>query len=224
MIKKTTLLLFLMLLAIATGDIYADAITGVSVVGVSSEYRNSSEGPYTATKLIGGKSTGLNINGPGTHSTVSANRYSTGRKGTMWMSNGLDNGPQYIIFDLGEASKGVGSIKIWNWNDPVDLNRGVRDLKIYVSDTKLPYGDTNWTLKSSVVLDKAPGNNTTAFGQEVSIDSPDIRYVLFEVMSNYRTTDNLYSGLSEVVFYTVPEPTTSTLTASGLMRALCHKK
>ena len=189
---------------------HAAQITGVAVEAVSSEYLDSLQGPYYAEKLIGldhatgeNKNTGLHIFGPGTHSIVSDNTYTGGQRGTMWMTSSADS-EYYIIFDLG-AEYDLDHLKIWNWNNPATLTRGVKDVDVYVSDVSLPYGDTNWILISNEVLSMAPGDGTVAFGDTVRVDSSDVRYVLLDIKSNYGS--NMYpTGLSEVRFASKPAP------------------
>ena len=186
----------------------AEHITGVTIESVSSVYNNSSEGPYYAEKLIGvSHATGQNIDtglytqGPGTHSIVSDNYYTSGQTGTMWMTAGSDT-DYYIIFDLGDLYN-LDYIKIWNWNNPVTLGRGVRDVDVYVSDANLGYGDPSWSLISSEVLSVAPGSATEAFGDTVAVDSGNVRYVLLDIKSNYGSS--MYpTGLSEVRFFSKP--------------------
>ena len=204
--------------ATSNGSILIDN-SGVSVTA-STTYNNSSEGPYYPTKLIDGS--GLDINGPGTHSTVSNNSYSGGQHGTMWMST--QTADAWLIFDLGQVYADLDYVKIWNWNwSGYDTSyRCAKNVNIYVSDTPLADGDAGWTLDSQVVLNKGPGDDVTPYGDIVPINTANVRYIDIHIVDSYDAIP--YIGLSEVQFYDTPEPATIALLGMGLFGLIRRRK
>jgi len=172
--------------------------SATKISDVSSKYCNAKEGSYLAKKLIGGKKSGLHYKGKkNTHSIVSTNLYRTGQKGSMWLATAIDK-KNYIIFDLEKNYPSLSYIKIWNWNNPKSINRGVKNIDIYVSSVKLPFGDKKWELCSQSTLSKAPGKNYVPFGNKIIINKNNVRYVLLHIKSTYGMKP---AGLSEVAFF-----------------------
>ncbi len=217
--KQTMVLLSVILLAGAVTSKASIKITGVTIEDVSSEFNSSGYWPARAEKLLG---PGLDINGPDTHSTVWAGTYTEGDIGTMWACGVSNPNGVYVMFDLGQVYANLDFIKIWNFNRPGQTyNQGIGDIDILVSDTKLPVGDPGWILDSSVTLTEAPGDDTTPFGDEFTIKTANVRYVLLDIKTKLNGDPAGYLvGLSEVAFYEVPEPAMVGLLLCGMFGVL----
>jgi hypothetical protein len=63
----------------------------------------------------------------------------------------------------------------------------------------------------------APGDNTTEFAQNVNLTGATARYVQIAVDFNYG--DPSYTGISEVQFFAVPEPSAIWLVAAAPLAA-----
>ncbi|HEX5175380.1 MAG TPA: PEP-CTERM sorting domain-containing protein, partial [Chthoniobacteraceae bacterium] len=59
----------------------------------------------------------------------------------------------------------------------------------------------------------APGDNITEFAETISFFGATARYVQIAVDANYGSAE--FTGLSEVQFFAVPEPSSSLLIAAG---------
>ncbi len=201
MIKKLMFSL-IVLLALAGAALCGEEILTVEIEDVSAEVPGRD-----ASDLISGS--GLNINGPGTHSNF---------WGDMWWTGTADpNGTpyvvsdQYVIFDMGSVFR-LDSIRIWNYNElytghPVfgnsDGQRGVQEMDLLVSLD----GET-YTSLGVFLLNRATDQDTYDFSQYLEIDA-EARYVRFNVLSSWATVAADTSvGLSEVRFYGTPSAIT----------------
>lgn len=185
----------------------ADDITGVTVANYSSQLPGVNQGccDRHASYLVTG--TGLDVNGPGTATT-------TPDGGNMWLSDldvpPLDPSQEYVTFDLG-AVYDLDGTRIWNYNEPCCLNRGVYELHILVSSDNVTYRDLG-----VYVLARAPGDAYRDYSQYLELHASDVRYVQFDVLSSWDDTngDN-YVGLSKVRFVAAPDDEAPV--ASGLI-------
>lgn len=194
----------------------AAVITGVSIHDVSSQLTTSFQ--RGAIHTIDGS--GLNINGPGTHSNVP--------DGTMWLDAGngccgdaADTNPQ-ITWDLG-AVYDVDSMRIWNYNENsgnpgVYTLRGIDTTDVYVSSNGVDY-----TKLGNITLNQAPGSATVDFSQIVPVNAT-ARYVRFTNITDFPGADNDFVGLSEIQFNSVPEPASLGLLAIGAMGLLARRR
>ena len=124
--------------------------------------------------------------------------------GPMWLSDG-EKGPesQQITFDLGSI-RDVSKVRIWNYNDHArgNLNYGVKAMEIMVSEDDRTY-------RSGGVFEVkiAPENEERAYGQDIAVDVPGVRYVRFNIKSNhdlgtsYMDGSSPFVGLSKVTFF-----------------------
>jgi len=95
----------------------------------------------------------------------------------------------------------------------------VDDFEILVSNDGLIF-DSLGTFN----LDIAPGVADIDFSKLLALDEWDVRYVQFNILSNYG--DPSHTGLSEVQFHGVPipEPVTLTLLALGGLALLRRRR
>lgn len=146
--------------------------------------------------------------------------------GTMWLSAGLnftgapgDDANPEIVFDLQQRYERLEGMRVWNYNEANFLYRGVKDMEILVSDDGTLYRSLGIR-----TLAQAPGDSITVFGQDIYLGASGVRYVKFDILSNWRgvtfpasegnsANDFAFVGLSEVRFNgeTVPEPATLAL-------------
>ncbi len=231
--RSTTVVLLslaaLSLVVFSAGPARASLITGVTIHDVSSEFVYSVT-DRGAVHIVDGS--GLDVNGPGTH-TVTPD-------GNMWCNNGVgqpwyplpDDTDPYIVFDLG-AQHALSSFRVWNYNEGTSIPvtyRGVKDVEILVSADDVTYNSMGiYTLVES------PWTDTVDFSQTVPLIANDVRYVMFDILSNHDgaiyPTDGpggseggheggigyAMVGLSEIQFSVIPEPGTLALAACGLI-------
>lgn len=168
------------LLVLCGAALCGEEIRTVDIADVSLEIAGRD-----ASDLINGS--GLDINGPGTHSTYYPD---------MWWGYGGVPEEQYVTFDLGSPYR-LDNIRIWNYNEAYDGSngqRGVKEMEVLVSLD----GET-YTSLGVFILTRGPDSDTYDFSQYLEVDA-EARYVHFDIISNYSTTDQSV-GLSEVRFF-----------------------
>ena len=120
----------------------------------------------------------------------------------------------YVEFDL-EANYNLSFFTVWNFNGSSggDVNQGAKDVTISVASSVAG----TFTSLGSFVFDIAPGDETTAFGQDIDLSSfaaaDDTRLIRFDITSNHSGATTDQTGLSEVRFAAVPEPSAFALLA-----------
>jgi hypothetical protein len=176
-----------------------DFVTGVSIFEVSSEATDRA-----AVNIINGN--GLN---------TTTLEHNASLNNVVWNSASPDNFPS-ITFDLG-SQYSLGLLRVWNYNAGTNNNiRGIKDVEIWVSpDTN----SANFVLAQTLSFAKAPGESAY-LGEEIFLSNfagyADVRLIKLNTLSNYGGT---VSGLSEIRFSTVPEPSVYgllALAATGL--------
>jgi hypothetical protein len=149
--------------------------------------------------------------------------------GTMWntVGRGQDNSP-YITYDLG-AVYDVTELRIWNFNENwiagVFTGFGMKNVKVFADLNANPT-----TFQGDYQFKKATGDATYA-GEIISVSLLNVRYVKFAPQDNWDGAifDGTFNnpgadgrgitGLSEVRFAAVPEPT-SMVFGLGLTAAI----
>ena len=181
---------------------HAVNITGLSIQDVSSELVTNLD--RDSTFIINGS--GLNINGPGTHSTAPDGPGGAGN-GTMWLNTGTSNccgGTSYVnspgagqddmpevTIDLG-ARYNLESIRIWNYNESgAFTSRGANGVDLLTSVDGVTFAP-----HSSINLAQAPGVNNVDFSETFSL-SGEARFVKLDITSTHGG-GNGFVGLSEV--------------------------
>lgn len=122
-----------------------------------------------------------------------------------WMS-GTTGEKATLTFDLGDSFR-LNQARIWQYNVDFGLNRGARNVEVFVSDDGLAY-----TLAGAGVLAQANGVATAA--QIIGIEGRG-RYVRLDLLDNYGDQFT-WTGLAEVRFGgVVPEPASWALMIAG---------
>jgi hypothetical protein len=214
---KTYLMIVGMLCVLLVASDGSAFITGVTIEDFFDEWA----GVAIADNIINGS--GLDINGPDTHSDVN---------NTMWQSDSGPPSAQWLVVDLG-ASYDLASMKVWNFNEQGQAaagfnfqhytqGSGTKDILLRGSDT-IPAGN-DWTLMTNLGTIQVPmahgganGNDTTPFGTTIPLSASSIRYLMLDIQSSWDDGSGYpWVGLSEVRFTEVPEPATLALLGLGL--------
>ncbi len=132
--------------------------------------------------------------------------------GTMWLSGGIgydssvEDCAPFVEFDLGRAVD-LAAVKIWNYNEGHvrDLTaRGAKDLRVLGSTTGKP--DSFTITLGHITLARG---SAQALAQEFDLNAKRVRYIRFEIGSNYqgvtfpaqgKPVDDGFVGLAEVRF------------------------
>ena len=214
---------------------HAGLISGVSISAFSSQQLDPPDPtpgspPFDRQALHLIDSSGLDINGPGTHSNVP--------EGFHWLSDGIgwsatttDDPDPFVTFDLG-GTYNLDGTTIWNYNERGFFSggnftiRGTSSLRI---ETATTFAGPHTSL-GTFNLTEAPGDEVTSFGDTLSLSGPGtlgVSFIRFDIISNFNganfdtgTPGNEWSfvGLSEVQFTgtAIPEPSTGLLCVLGL--------
>lgn len=155
------------------------------------------------------------------YSGVFSRTHSILPESNMWLAAAGDIMP-VITFDLG-STQTLGNMLFWNYNeflpDRTDLlQRGVAQADILLSDD----GFTFFPFKTDVAFAIAPGDNTTEFAQTVDLTGATARFVRIAVDANHG--DATYTGISEVRFFAVPEPSVGVLFGAFPLAALLFRR
>ncbi len=191
---KTTLrsLVFLFVTILLLPLRGAEAIEGVTIHSVSSAF-GSAGWDLNANHLVDGS--GLS----GDPLVHAQNNFSNQNS---WQTD-TTSATANVQFDLGDVYK-LDHLALWNLNFYAPYNgRGARKVDIYTSTDA-----SSWLLAASALefpmasgLDQDPGFTIEAGDWEQA------RYVQFAIGSNWGGSDSAgHVGLSEVVFFAVPEP------------------
>jgi len=124
----------------------------------------------------------------------------------------------WFMVDLGSIHDDLNSLYIWNVREVLD--RGMKDVDIFYSDSTFP--PDAWNLLGSYTIPQATGADTPA---DMVIDLsgvPSARYVGFEINTNYGSTSRV--GVAEMQFTVVPEPSTVMLAGLALAAGLAIRK
>jgi opacity protein-like surface antigen len=122
-----------------------------------------------------------------------------------WMSDTTGE-KATLTFDLGESFR-LTDARIWQYNVDFGLNRGARNVEIFVSEDGVAY-----EAAGSGVLAQANGISTAA--QIVGIEGRG-RFVRLDLLDNYGD-EFTWTGLAEVRFGgVVPEPSTWAMLIAG---------
>ena len=185
-----------------------------------------SPGDGSVSRLVDG--VGLTKTDPDDISTWGQdNRWQDG-----WQGDGSFPGTQaWIVFDLGTATTGLGSLYLWNVNellpwegaggegtDPY-TDRGIQDFKLWyatVPSATLPatgytaqtydFTSGGWTQLGGIhTLAEASAVDGQLYGGVYGLSSiPEARYLAIEVIDNYGSA--VRTGLAEAVITAIPEP------------------
>jgi hypothetical protein len=188
-------------------EVYPDCTSPVEITGVTIEdFFDEWAGVAIADNIINGS--GLDINGPDTHSSVN---------NTMWQSDSGAPSEQWLVVDLG-AVYDPNAIKVWNFNEQGQAAAGfnfqhytqasgTKDILLRGSAT-IPAGN-NWTSMTNLGTIQVPmahgganGNDTTPFGSTIALSANSIRYLMLDIQSSWDDGSGYpWVGLSEVRFF-----------------------
>jgi hypothetical protein len=138
--------------------------------------------------------------------------------GPFWQPTANLIAGENITFDLGSV-RDLGKMLIWNLNQTNRAGRCVKDATIAYSLDGTSYTDLpdanggaapgNYTLSQSTVNTQNPYSLAVDFG------GLQAKYVRFTVQNIYDAAETA-TGLSEVRFYAVPEPSAALMLLAGL--------
>lgn len=191
----------------------AQEITGVTIENFSSQLPGSVQPCCNRRAIYMLTDLGLNVNGPGTMTTVPDPPGDQNQPGYMWLSDDNPNiASQYITFDL-EGVYELDGTRIWNYNEVNLLNRGVYQMEILVSKDNVTYRNLGvYTL----AMAPNPASAYRDFSEYIPLFVSDVRYVKFQILSSWGDTN--YVGLSKVRF--VAAPAAKSPVSSGLIMHL----
>jgi len=170
----------------------------------------------------------LALNGTGLYGTYPDEVHENGEAPHYWYVNmwygyeapGSPLEPWFKV-DLGQ-SYNLEAMRVWNWNQNVDLWLGAADSNIYYSNDVADPGNVGapgWTLLTSTTFTKATGSNSYGPPDEVDFGGNAARWVVIEMLNSHDGDPWPGGvGLSEVQFVKViPEPSTAVLAGFGLL-------
>jgi hypothetical protein len=173
----------------------AGMIQGVGIQSVSSQQTGTTD-QRTATNLV---------NGVG----LFGNAHGDSVNGDMWLTSANTAGAYsnaYVVFDLGSMHT-LQKVKVYNYNErggtPAATGRGVQRADIQAAGDDLAF--TN--VIAGQTFNKGPAtDNVTDFGQTITLNNLQARYIRLNVITNYGGSGDYKVGLSKVLFYdnTVP--------------------
>ena len=151
---------------------------------------------------------------------------------TMWLSinttQGGGEGAEWIMFDLG-ANYILTGLHVWNYNEAAGgaTGNGIKDMTVKFATSSSGYdagseGDASWGSGVSTTLAQASGL-TTYDGETINVDQIVARYVLFDTVNTHFTGYNR-TGLSEVRFIAIPEPSSTALLGLGALGLMLRRK
>ncbi len=115
-----------------------------------------------------------------------------------WVSCQMQENPNkslgnshWIQYDLGALYR-IDAVKIWNTNDPANLNFGSKVLQVDYSEDSV-----TWKNAGDILLDKADGTNRYEGADWIPTDIPKARYLLFTVKENH---GGKCAGFAEIRF------------------------
>lgn len=152
-------------LAMQTGQVVAPPLAGIKIARAEAE---SAEGPAAAVL-------------DGVWNTVDLKnmwKYPADKRGT-------------ILLDLGET-RTVAGVRIWNFNEPAGMQRGWKEVEIFVSDSP-----AEPAAAAQGIVPQAPGvADTPDYGTFIGVPQVRGRYVRLQAKSLWAT--ETHSGLSEI--------------------------
>ncbi|MCA9264724.1 MAG: PEP-CTERM sorting domain-containing protein [Planctomycetales bacterium] len=111
----------------------------------------------------------------------------------------------WFTADLGSIYTDLAKLYVWNVREVLD--RGMKDVDIFYSDTTFP--PTSWSLLGSYTIPQATGDGTPADAIIDLSSIPSARYIGLDIHSNYGSTFRV--GVAEMQFTVVPEPASALL-------------
>lgn len=145
------------------------------------------------------------------NATMSSDETASNNPNHMWYSDKSREESLLVInFD---GTYPVNAIKIWNYNDPNNLDAGIKEFEIYyttgeacnISRTEtnkdyLDFSRGSWEYLGKYELEKGTGGDALPSSLTIDVDNKHIQHLKIVPVSNHKGTDNEF-GLSEVRVY-----------------------
>ena len=218
MLKITgTMMLVLMLTALTASAAW------VPLNVIDSDQSSSSETYFTAETTVNGNG----IRYDDYHNNNKTYTYpDTTTKGMMWLSEMNDVIGAWVAFEF-DGPVTVEKLTVWNFNDGSDLNAGIKEFKLWYTNSPLAAND--WTLVEETGTSAAeigtlditkgllyyyPNTSIDVATEFPGLEGVELTGVMLDVISTYSSSK---AGLSEIRFdgEVVPEPATMGLLAIG---------
>lgn len=201
--------------------------TLITVAAATSSPVDSGSSGATAIQTVNGVGLGAQYPAfPTTH---------TGANVHGWLSDGVSGvgDTEWVHYDFG-STKTLGAMRFWNYNGTSNFNRGLRNLKIYSSNTAAAYGDdlhASWVLNDSLLdmnrgatanfYSGVQGTTSTPYGEEYDLSDVAGQYIRFEVVSTWGEQ----AAFAEVQFIqAVPEPSSMILVGCAFGATLLRRR
>jgi sialate O-acetylesterase len=173
-------------------------LTAISFDKIAGAYASSTFGDRTAICAVNGSG----LVGDGHEAIVAAKAWHTDDRPF----------PHFIKIELKDPQE-INAMRIWNLNwTSTYLNRGVRDIEIYVSESNIAlqnvaFNDNAWEKVMNYSMQQANGLNTYK-GELLTFPAVknNIKWVGIQVMNSYNSA-NGYMGISEIKLYNPPTNT-----------------
>ncbi|GEM_PF-2273617 len=144
-----------------------------------------------------------------------------------WLSDNGDTTP-WVRIDLGQEYD-LDTAHIFNYN-PTDngrKNRGASSANLYVSTVLNPGNDfTNvaeWTqVGSTFAITRAPNDSAQLDADLFSFGGMTARHVALDLLGNHG--DSTFTGLGEIQFFAIPEPSSFLLMGLALCTGLVSRR
>ena len=185
---------FSLIAQVASGQVAATSDTTFAPVSATA---SSQQGNRSPDGIINGM--GLVETPPGSDVWAHEASSDSASRGAMWTGGfpgGKGDVKATLTFDLGETL-GIGSLRVWNYNEQGQTKRGLRDVDILASDD-----GENWRPVVSVTLAEGTGESDYA-GQLVPLPGVEAaRYFRLQTKSHHGGDT---TGFSEIRFNTFGE-------------------
>jgi hypothetical protein len=208
--------------------VIADAVAFSANVGADAFIDPASLTAYASSNIDSSRVPNHAVDGSGMDVLASNHVGSTNGNGVNWLS-ALNDTTGWFKVDLG-ATHQLQSMDIWNFSSTTSAgnNRGVQTFDLYVSNVDAPSSNdfansAEWTLvQADVTLGKAPaGVNDMPDLVNFAANGTDARWVAFDITSNY---GDAYTGLGEIRFFEVPEPSGLALLALSSLFGFARRR
>jgi len=210
----------------ATSQAATTLIGGGTGSGMTATASVTNPGGWVATNTINGS--GLN-----TSTGVTSGDNSSSN---MWVTpNGNDPTTQWIEWNLGDSYV-LDSIHVWNAAFSAANTMSIKGVDIYFSNVAAPGdpeagGAANWTKlggsTATLTLPMATFGANSGFDLETAtttaLPTTAVRWVRFELNSRYGSATG-YTGISEIQFFAIPEPSSALLGAFGFLALLRRRR
>ena len=172
----------------------------MTVQDSSSVFTNAALDDYTAANVVNGSGLTLQSADIWHHDVDTA--------GLTYLSDGTTTlGFAWFEFDLGVETT-LSEIHLWNGNsdESKKIDRGAEFIDVYVSDTGVT---GTWGMSIDTITAAMGSGETDYAGERFDVTDTVGRYVRFEIA----THGDAFAAISEVHFYSIPEPGTYALLA-----------